>query len=297
LAPAVLYPAGVPAVQARTITIASGLRLRVLESGASSGEPVLLIHGWGASAYTYRFALEALGRAGYRALSFDLRGHGLSDKPTGAEHYHASALLDDVRGLLDAMGVRRTAIVGHSLGGGIALRFAIAQPSRVSRLALAAPVGLASVPLRSIAHLLTPRFTERFAGYLPPRWVTALLLREAYGEPDRVTDQIVDEYWAPSQFKEYYRAVRSLLDRFTWEPLPPRELMRVSQPTLVMLGTADRLIRGAERGAAVIPNVSVVTIRGAGHLGIEECAAEFNAILVRFLRGEKISVAPSAAIG
>jgi pimeloyl-ACP methyl ester carboxylesterase len=73
--------------------------------------------------------------------------------------------------------------------------------------------------------------------------------------------------------------------------------MRVSQPTLVMLGTADRLIRGAERGAAVIPNASVVTIRGAGHLGIEECAGEFNAILVRFLRGEKISVAPSAAIG
>ena len=292
-----MYPAGVAAVRAGMMTLASGLRLRVLECGEASDEPVLLVHGWGACAYTYRFALEALARAGHRALSFDLRGHGLSDKPIGAEHYRTSAFLEDVRDLLDAIGVRRTAIVGHSLGGGIAMRFAIAHPSRVSRLALAAPVGLTSVPLRSIAHLLTPRFTERFARFLPPRWVTALLLRGAYAEADRLTDRIVDEYWAPSQFREYYRAVRSLLDRFAWEPLGPADLMRVSQPTLVMLGTADRLIRGADRGAAMIPNASVVSIGGAGHLGIEECAEQFNAILVRFLRGEKIAVAPSAATG
>ncbi len=292
-----MYPAGVPAVRVRTIALESGVRLRLLECGASSNEPVLLIHGWGACSYTYRFALHALARAGRHVLSFDLRGHGLSDKPVGRDHYRTDLLLADVRELLDAIGVRRADVVGHSLGGSIALRFAIAHPSRVRRLALAAPVGLTTVPLRTIAHLLTPRFTERFARYLPPRWVTALLLRGAYGNPGRVTDQIVDEYWAPSQFTEYYRAVRSLVDRFIWEPLPARELAKVSQPTLVILGTVDRLIRGADQGAAVIPNASVVSIRGAGHLGIEECPDEFNEILVRFFRGEKISVAPSAAMG
>lgn len=292
-----MYPAGVAAVQVRTITLGSGLRVRALECGASSDEPVLLIHGWGACVYTYRFALEALARAGRRALSFDLRGHGLSDKPVGRDQYRADALVGDVRDLLDTIGVRRADVVAHSLGGDIALRFALLHPSRVRRLALVAPVGFTTVALRRIAHLLTPRFTEHFARYMVPRWVTALLVRGAYGDPGRVTDQTVDEYWAPSQFKEYYLAVRSLLDRFAWAPLPPRELARVSQPTLVILGTADRLIRAADRSAAVIPDVSVVSIRGAGHLGIEECPDEFNEIIVRFLRGEKISVAPSAAMG
>ena len=292
-----MYPAGLGTVQATTLALASGLRVRLLECGAPSDEPVLLIHGWGACAYTYRFALEALARAGRRALSFDLRGHGLSDKPVGPHQYSTETLLTDVRDVLDATGIRRCDVVGHSLGGSIALRFALAHPSRVRRLVLASPVGLTTVPLRSIAHLLTPRFTERFARYLPPRWVTAVLVRGAYGDPRRVTARTVDEYWAPSQFKEYYRAVRSLLDRFTWEPLPPSQLAKITQPTLVILATADRLIRGAEKGAAVIPTASVVSIDGAGHLGVEECADEFNEVLVRFLRGDKISVAPSAATG
>lgn len=279
------------------VTLPSGLRLRVLECAAGSDEPVLLIHGWGASAYTYRFALPALARAGRRGLSFDLRGHGLSDKPVGRDHYRVEALLDDVRQLLDAIGVRRADVVGHSLGGDIALRFALLHPSRVRRLALAASVGFTHVPLRSIAKLLTPRFTEHFARYMTPRWVTSLLLRGAYGDPGRITDQTIDQYWAPSQFKEYYLAVRSLLDRFAWAPLTARELSKLSQPTLVLLGTADRLIRSADRPAAVIPDVTVVSIRGAGHLGIEECADEFNETLVRFLRGDKVSVAPSATMG
>ena len=293
-----MYPAEVPEIQVRTTTLASGLRLRVLECGESSSkDPVLLIHGWGACVYTYRFAFDALARAGRRVLGFDLRGHGLSDKPIGPDQYRTGILLDDIRALLDTLGVRRADVVGHSLGGALALRFTLLHPSRVRRLVLSAPVGLASVPLRAIARLLTPRFTEHFAARLPPRWATALLLRAAYGDPARVTDRNVDEYWAPSQFKEYYHAVRSLLDRFAWEPLEPRELAKISQRTLVILGTADRLIHGADRAAAVMPNASVVSIGGAGHLGVEERPDEFNAALVRFLAGDDISVAPSPATG
>ncbi|HEY2374653.1 MAG TPA: alpha/beta fold hydrolase [Gemmatimonadaceae bacterium] len=269
------------------IALPSGLRLRVLESGASTAEPVLLIHGWGACVYTFRFTLEALARAGRRALAFDLRGHGLSDKPVGRNEYATDELLGDVRELMETLGVARTDVLGHSLGGSLALRFALAHPSRVRRLALAAPVGIASVPLRSMARVLAPSFTDRFARYLPPRWLTGILLRGAYGDPSRLTERTVDEYWAPSQFGEYYRAVRALLDRYTWAPLLPRDLSKVTQPTLVITGSADRLIHGAERGAAVIPNAKVVSIAGAGHLGIEECAEEFNEVLVRFFGGER----------
>jgi len=292
-----MFPATVRGVRARLVTLAGGMRLRVVEIGPPSGAPVLMIHGWGACVYTFRYALDALARAGKRAVAFDLRGHGLSDKPVGREAYSTSTLLADVRGVLGALDIERADLVGHSLGGGIALRFALAYPDCVRRLVLAAPVGLTKVRFREIAHLLTPRFTDRFARHLPPRWLTALLLRSAYADPRRVTEQSVEEYWAPSQFPHYYVAVRSLLDRFPWEPLAARELARIEARTLVILGSADRLIRGAEKSAMRIPDAASVTLEGAGHLGIEECAQEFNEHLVRFLNDEKISVAPSAAIG
>ena len=282
-----MFPAAVRGVRATMVTLAGGTRLRVVESGAPAGEPVLLIHGWGACVYTFRYALEALAHAGRRALACDLRGHGLSDKPVGREAYSTSALLDDVRGVLDALGVERADLVGHSLGGGIALRFAVAHPERVRQLVLAAPVGLTKVRFQGIAHLLTPRFTNRFARHLPPRWLTALLLRATYADPRRVSQRSIDEYWAPSQFPEYYMAVRSLLDRFTWEALSPSDIARIEARTLVILSSADRLIRGAEEGARRIPNAATVSLRGAGHLGIEECANEFNDSLVRFLSGER----------
>jgi 4,5:9,10-diseco-3-hydroxy-5,9,17-trioxoandrosta-1(10),2-diene-4-oate hydrolase len=292
-----MYPAGVRNVSARTVALESGLRLRVLEAGVAAGAPVVLVHGWGACVYTFRFVLEALARAGRHALAFDLRGHGLSDKPTGRHDYETRALIGDLRELMDRCGLERADLIGHSLGGGIALRFALDHPARVRRLVLVAPVGLTTVPLHMIAHLLTPRFTERLARYLPPRWVTAFLLRGAYGDGRRVTDRTIDEYWAPSQFEEYYVAVRRLLERFGWQPLPPRELAKVRQRTLVMLGGADRLIRGGEGAANLIPDVSVVSLHGAGHLGIEECPDEFNEVIVRFLNDEEISVATSAAMG
>jgi len=292
-----MYPAGVASVRTRMVALESGLRFRVLETGAVTGPPVVLIHGWGACVYTFRFAFEALARAGYRALAFDLRGHGLSDKPVGRHDYETRALIGDLREVMDRCGLERADILGHSLGGSIALRFALVHPARVRRLVLVAPVGLTTVPLHTIAHLLTPRFTERLAWYLPPRWVTAFLLRGAYGDGRRLTDRTIDEYWAPSQFDEYYVAVRRLLDRFDWQPLPLRELAKVRQRTLVMLGGADRLIRGGEGAANVIPDVSVVSLDGAGHLGIEECPDEFNDAIVRFLKDGKISVATSAATG
>lgn len=278
-----MYPAGVASVVARQVRLRSGLQLRVAESGPPRGAPVLLLHGWGACLYTYRYLLPALAEAGRRAIAFDLRGHGLSDKPRGPEHYTTAAMCGDVLELLDALGIERADIVGHSLGGGTALRVALARPGRVARLVVAAPVGLAKPRLRNIARLFTPRITDRFARYLTPRWLTSLLLRGAYGDPTKVPNEVIDEYWAPSQFPDYYRALRALLAKFTWNPLAPDALTRIVQPTLVILGTADRLIPDAACGAASIPGATVLTLRGAGHLGIEECPTESCAAVIRFL--------------
>lgn len=278
-----MYPAGVSGIRVRELRLPSGVAVRVLEAGPATGDPVVLVHGWGASVYTFRHAFDALQRAGRRALGFDLRGHGLSDKPVERGAYSSGALLDDVRGFMDVCEIARADIVGHSLGGALALRFAIAHPERVRRLVLAAPVGLTDIRLRRIARRFTPRSTERFARYLPPRWFTAFLVKGAYCNPRRVRQNVVDEYWAPSQFPEYYHAVRALLHEFGWDPVLPNELERLVNKSLVILGNTDRLIGDAEEAARGMPHSTVVTIEGAGHLVAEECASEFNAAMTGFL--------------
>lgn len=281
-----MFPAGVAGITTRMLPLRSGLRVRVLEAGPADGRPVVLVHGWGACVYTFRHAMPALARARRRVLAFDLRGHGLSDKPVGPRKYTLEAIRDDLCDFMDAAGVERADLLGHSLGGGVVLHFALAHPERIRRLVLAAPVGLTSISLPTIGHLLAPRFTNRFARYLTPRWLTNFLLRWTYGKPRRVTDRDVDEYWAPSQFPEYYRAARALLEEFDWEPIGAERLAAMPCRTLVILSTADRLIHGGEAPARGIRGATVVTLEGAGHLGIEECAEEFNRMMLGFLNDE-----------
>jgi pimeloyl-ACP methyl ester carboxylesterase len=88
--------------------------------------------------------------------------------------------------------------------------------------------------------------------------------------------------------------LRALLAAFAWEPLSPADLHRIDQPTLVILGTSDRLIPDASHGAASLRQGSVLLLKGAGHLGIEECATETDDAVLRFLAGGEV-VATSAA--
>jgi len=278
-----MYPAGVSGIRTRAVSLPSGLRLRVLESGPETGTPLILIHGWGACVYTFRHLLASRALLERRLIAFDQRGHGLSDKPTPRGSYATSALVDDVRDLMDALDVERADVLGHSLGGGVSLHFTLAHRSRVRRLVLAAPIGITSVQLPRIGHWLTPRITDRLASFLTPRLLTEILLRSTYGNPRRVSERDIDEYWAPSQFPDYYRAARALLEEFDWNALDTRQLASLGHESLVILGTADRLIRGAESAATTIPKAKLVELDGAGHLGIEECAEEFNRAVRSFL--------------
>ena len=108
--------------------------LAVTEAGDETGPPVLLLHGFPDSRVLWRHQVDALAEAGYRVIAPDLRGYGGSDRPTDVEAYALPHLLADVRGLLDALGVERAAVVGHDWGAVLAWAFARAEPSRVDRL-------------------------------------------------------------------------------------------------------------------------------------------------------------------
>jgi epoxide hydrolase A/B len=111
----------------------NGIKLRVAEEG--TGPPVILLHGWPESWYSWRHQLPALAEAGYHVLAPDMRGYGSSDAPEPIEAYAIQELVADITGLLDAIGEERATIVGHDWGSILAWQVALLAPERVNGVA------------------------------------------------------------------------------------------------------------------------------------------------------------------
>jgi len=279
-----MYPAGVPGISVRYVTLDDGVTVRVVESGPQKSDAVLLVHGWGGSVYSFAENIPALARAGHRTIAIDLPGHGLSDKPTDESKYTTRALADVVRGVATALGVRRFTYVGHSMGGALGLALATEGEKRLERLVLVSAASLGSAPIIGPAKLLSPRLVNSIMPRLLTRGLIALVLRVAYGTGERPTEHDIDEYWAPTQFDEYAWACRAILHRFTFRRTPATKLRSLRLPVLVIVGGRDRLVRGSLSRAKLIPTARVVPIREGGHLVMQECAVKTNAELLAFLR-------------
>lgn len=283
LPPSEMYPAHDHRVAARTLTLGSGLLVRAVECGPPDGPAVVCLHGWGASVYTFRHNLPALGAAGLRAIAVDLKGHGLTEKPTAPGAYAFDAMLAHIHEILDALVVERPSVIAQSMTGALALELAVQPAPRVGKVALLNPVGLCAMPLIPYACALTPSPTVRVAPWLVRRWAMAAGLRLVYGDPRRVTARDVDEYWAPSQFPGYARAMRALVHDFRWPPFTPEELDALRIPVLTVLGARDRVVRGARPIAERLPGSRVVLVPGGGHAVNEELPEVVNPVLVEFL--------------
>ncbi len=116
----------------------NGIRLAVHRAGPPPREAratVLLLHGWPELAYSWRHQIPALAEAGFHVVAPDLRGFGESDKPAGRDAYLMSALVGDVTGLMDAIGVERAVVVGHDWGAIITWALPFYAPDRLLALA------------------------------------------------------------------------------------------------------------------------------------------------------------------
>jgi pimeloyl-ACP methyl ester carboxylesterase len=238
----------------------------------------------------YRHALASLPANGVRAIAVDLRGCGLSDKPRVRGAYTLDAYVADLDALLAALVLPRVALIGHSMGGGLALRYALRRAERVTRLVLVNPTGLVPAVYPALLRLL-PRVLGRM---VPERLVTRPLIRAilrhlAYGNRSCATDRDVDEYWAPTQLPGYVYAAHAALREFDWRPLSALEADSLAVPTVVVLGARDRLIRKAEARAKELRGARVHEFRG-GHCVHEELPADVYGVVQAFL-----SLASSAA--
>jgi pimeloyl-ACP methyl ester carboxylesterase len=271
-----MFPASLPGYSTRFVRVAHGLSVRVIEAHAAPPHPssstALLIHGWGCSCFVWRRNLPVLAAEGVRALAIDLPGHGLSDKPSGAEHYTADAMADVVLATLDALQLDRVALVAHSLGAVIARRAAERAPDRVSSLVLLAPVSIGRVPLVRLAKAISPHWIEPMIPHVAFRWTIAIGLWLSRGGKRSLSQREVDEYWAPTQFPEMTMAAVHMLHALDWKP----QSSAIPTRTLVILAGGDRLVRAA-------PDATYRVIPGAGHNVQEQAPDEVNSLVLRFL--------------
>ena len=282
LTPAEMYPAGEDGVVARMLDLRSGIRVRVVEAGDSAAPPILLVPGWGCSAWIFHANVSALAADGFRAIAIDPKGHGLSDKPREPSEYTSIAMRDHLLEIIEALGLERVALLGHSMGAAMVALAAEAAPEKVSKVVLVAPVGFAGVPGMWLFRVITPTFAVPFFRGIAGRPVFRLILAMVYGSLRRVTERDTEEFYAPTQFPDFTRALRHLLHEFTWDaPFP-----KIRMPLLVIAGSKDVLSRerDIDRHRSDKSETRTLVVQRAGHVILDEAPVIVNGAIADFLR-------------
>ena len=278
-----MFPAGMPGYEVRSLEVASGERIRVVEAGPASGRPVLFIPGWGCSIWDFNRTLAPVAEAGFRAIAIDLRGHGLSDIPGDDSLYRTDALVRHLGDVFDALELSHAAIIGHSMGGALAVHFALARPDTVRSLVLISPVGFGDTHVAMLGRTCTPPWVTPLARLTFRRWTVAAGLRLLYRTPGHADARNVDEYWAPSQFQGFVPAMRAVLHGFRWTRFTDAEIARLGTPCLLVRGGRDPVVRPSRPPVPVPPAGRELRIAEAGHLPHDEAAGRVNPAIIAFL--------------
>jgi len=261
----------------------AGWRVRYVRTG--SGPPLVLVHGFASSIYTWSETLPALA-ARHDVIALDLPGFGGTDtRPT----LTADDLARVVPAVADGLGLGTYDLAGHSLGGAIAAVTAAARPQQVRRLVLidAAGFNLAAADRPAVLRALGMVPAAVFELLPLARPSTMLGLRQVFHDDRLVTRERVDEYLAPMVRPGTAAALRSLLtsrDRLD----VPAQVARIRQPTLVIWGRDDRWIDVSQAGhfASAIPGARTVVLDSCGHMPQEERPADVVRLTLGFLSGD-----------
>ena len=255
-----------------------------------SGPPLVLIPPGGSHTNTWRFNIAALSPC-HEVWTFDLPGSGYSDKPATFPYTHRSyaAFVCD---FMTTMGIPKAVVVGHSLGGTVALEFALDFPERTAALVLIAsggyPRGAKLGPLHPLVHRTTNALLMSFSSY--PAIVKGFF-RYLYYDPapfannKAIVSEICDINRTPNARKAYFWMQQALHFDFA---LPDVQRIRsVAAPTLILWGRHDRVVdvRTATLFQHDIPESKLVVIENAGHNVHEEQPGPVNRAILAFLHG------------
>jgi 3-oxoadipate enol-lactonase len=251
-------------VTAHRVKVGS-LEVEYEEHGAGD-RPLVLVHGLSGSKDDFADVLEPLSSLG-RTLAVDQRGHGGTSNP--GEGYHFEQLTEDLAGFLDAAGAERCDLLGHSLGGMVALRLTLAQPERVASLTLMDTAARWHAPLSGRATRVVGTITRR----VPPAILWRLMRANGRRLPEpmrRAAEEMgVERYWQRLRVKLESLdpvAFGALLESVVRQESLTGRLGEVACPTLVIVGDQDEtFLEPCRELADGIPDATLVVVEGSHH--------------------------------
>jgi pimeloyl-ACP methyl ester carboxylesterase len=264
---------------------------RVSYHHLGEGPAILLVHGITSSSRTWRAVMEGLAER-HTVVAPDLLGHGRSGKPRG--DYSLGAYASGLRDLIAVLGIRKVTVVGHSLGGGIAMQFAYQFPERLDRLALVDSGGLGeevSLALRAatlpgaefvLPFLFSP--VTRTVGRLAGRALGRLGLRASANV--RGLAEGLDSLADAEARRAFVHTARSVIDA-RGQRVDARNRLYLSEnvPTMLIWGDRDRIIphHHGHHAHELMPHSRLEVFPGAGHFPFNDDPERFVAVISDFI--------------
>ena len=249
-----------------------GARLYCYAAGSrGAGEPIVLLHGFPTSSHLWTRVVPLL-PAGHRVVVLDLLGYGRSDRPLGRDvsiRGHAERAI----AVLDQLGINYACVVGHDVGGGVAMTMASRGPQRVSRLCLVDSVAFDEWPSREVRMA---KATLPLTRHLPPTWLMSIVRTDLLRGYTDATEgaHSIERYMKPfigSEGRDAFVAHLLALDAAETMALEPR-LATFVQPTAIVWGAHDPFLAPTigRRLQEAMPGASLDLIADARHFTPEE---------------------------
>jgi pimeloyl-ACP methyl ester carboxylesterase len=284
------------------IELSDGSTAHYRDQGNPDGMPIILLHGFSSSLFTWEGWVPLLGSK-YRVITVDLPGHGLTGR-TPDDNYSFDAFQAFVERFTEAIHVEQFVVGGHSMGGEVAARFTLNLPDRVKALILVNASGVSVPDLKreeplGFALLRMP-IVKYGLLWFAPKSLVAEGLKKFYVDPSLVTDEQIERYWMLIRHQGNRSALikRASLAR----PVALNDrLARIGTPTLILWGEEDRLepIAVGKAYASSIAGAEAVYLAGVGHVPEEEAPDKSAAAVMNFLKrfDASIPVAPELGSG
>ena len=254
--------------------------------------PIVLVHGFGASSFSWRENLNPIADAGFTVYAPDMRGFGLSDKGWD-KRMSQDAQTDRLKAFLDVMRIDRAVLAGNSMGSGIITNFALRYPDRVRGLVLIDPAIYGGMNGGLVSALVSLPGIQRWGQYLV-RFIlanderNANTIKSAWFDGSLVTPDVLSGYRRALQTPDWDIGLLALLRDGVSNDLGPR-LKELKVPTLIVWGEHDTWISptNAPKLNQDIAGSKLAIMENAGHVPREEKPEEFNQLVIEFVKGLK----------
>jgi pimeloyl-ACP methyl ester carboxylesterase len=259
-----------------------GYSLNVVDMG--SGHPVVMIHGFADSAYCYNKNVQTALDDGFRVVLPEQPGLGKSDIPPEPYIYSVENQAEAIRTCLDRVGLNRFILVGHSLGGGIALYLATHYPERIVKLMIID--GACYEPEGS--HLWALPGASHIGGAIAGKWLVRMALNDVFYDNTKVTEEMVSEVAQPLNKPGYMGVLAGLSGQYFSDAHTAmrQRYMHLDIPCMIIWGDQDTWLppEFGKKLAATARNARLHILKDAGHSPHQEKPEEFNQLFAEFLK-------------